>query len=382
MANRIYFPIASIINDYHRRSLIESNQRKSKDGDTVYSLCSVDFNPTTRRAKVVVECTKQYRTIERYVTCQYQKYPVYSDWKYKTTNIKKNVRLTNENLEMLNQHEDELVREFSAEIIESLGDEDLIPSWLFQKWLHEKLIDETSKLDNKKHHIKREHLQTVEKSNNDIGDIQYTLEQTEKKAQKRRNSINKIIRKIEKIHIHKKSVLISIFTFFIYSFLNSSKRERYLTKKQEKLEQIYGDLENQINSQKSEISAIQSKIDLLGENVKAEIQELDKQVLSLNIEYGINIKQITPLLTSFEKDNDFIPLKVLCGMKYEKIVGCYIIHNTEKNKYYIGQSKDVMKRLKSHFKGTVPNNIIFAEDYFSSQLANKDDLFAVKVLRL
>lgn len=66
-------------------------------------------------------------------------------------------------------------------------------------------------------------------------------------------------------------------------------------------------------------------------------------------------------------------------MEYEKIVGCYIIRNKEKDKYYVGQSKDVIKRLKQHFKGTIPNNIIFAEDYYSSSM-DKSDLFEVKIL--
>ena len=50
------------------------------------------------------------------------------------------------------------------------------------------------------------------------------------------------------------------------------------------------------------------------------------------------------------------------------------------DKYYVGQSKDVLKRLKQHFKGTVPHNIIFAEDYYSSTFGNKEDLFEVKII--
>ena len=70
------------------------------------------------------------------------------------------------------------------------------------------------------------------------------------------------------------------------------------------------------------------------------------------------------------------------GLNYEKIIGCYVIHNVENDKYYVGQSKDVIKRItKQHFDGAKVKNIIFAEDYYKSNLENKDDLFEVKIIR-
>lgn len=42
-----------------------------------------------------------------------------------------------------------------------------------------------------------------------------------------------------------------------------------------------------------------------------------------------------------------------------------------------------MKRVcKQHFNGTEPKNIIFAEDYYTSKLEDKRDLFEVKIVRL
>ena len=82
----------------------------------------------------------------------------------------------------------------------------------------------------------------------------------------------------------------------------------------------------------------------------------------------------------YKEKDDFVPLKSFSGLEYQKIVGCYVIRNNENKKYYVGQSKDVIKRLKQHFKGTVPKNIVFAEDYFSSN--QKDNLFSVKILHL
>ena len=79
-------------------------------------------------------------------------------------------------------------------------------------------------------------------------------------------------------------------------------------------------------------------------------------------------------------DDSVVPLKALSGIEYKKIVGCYLIHNRENDRYYVGQSKDVMKRLKQHFRGAVPNNVIFAQDYYSSEYEHKEDLFEVKIV--
>ena len=54
--------------------------------------------------------------------------------------------------------------------------------------------------------------------------------------------------------------------------------------------------------------------------------------------------------------------------------------NNENGKCYVGQSKDVLKRLRQHFKGTEPINIIFANDYYSSSFVKKEDLFSVKII--
>ena len=79
-----------------------------------------------------------------------------------------------------------------------------------------------------------------------------------------------------------------------------------------------------------------------------------------------------PTIVKNSDDNDFIPLKKLVGMNYERIIGCYVIRNIEKNKYYVGQSKDVLNRVcHQHFNGTMVKNIIFAEDYYSSKLEKR-----------
>jgi len=102
-----------------------------------------------------------------------------------------------------------------------------------------------------------------------------------------------------------------------------------------------------------------------------------------NLDYNIPIFEPLPYEMEHLDKSDFIPLKKLIGIKYEKIIGCYIIHNKEFDKYYVGQSKDVIKRVtRDHFSGTTVKNIIFAEDYYKSKYENKDDIFEVKIIRL
>ena len=90
-----------------------------------------------------------------------------------------------------------------------------------------------------------------------------------------------------------------------------------------------------------------------------------------------------PTIVKNSDDNDFIPLKKLVGMNYERIIGCYVIRNIEKNKYYVGQSKDVLNRVcHQHFNGIMVKNIIFAEDYYSSKLEKKMICLKLKLLNL
>lgn len=100
-----------------------------------------------------------------------------------------------------------------------------------------------------------------------------------------------------------------------------------------------------------------------------------------DILYYRKLSEITPLPTIYNNDQLFISLKTIIGMEHEKIIGCYILHNKENDKYYVGQSKDIHRRIKQHFNGTVPKNIIFAEDYYLSKFQNKENLFEVKIIQ-
>lgn len=63
--------------------------------------------------------------------------------------------------------------------------------------------------------------------------------------------------------------------------------------------------------------------------------------------------------------------------QYDNVKGIYIIHNTTKNKHYVGQSKNIGKRIfRQHFNAIENDvkNIIFAKDWY-----NNDD-FKFKVI--
>lgn len=100
------------------------------------------------------------------------------------------------------------------------------------------------------------------------------------------------------------------------------------------------------------------------------------------------IKKIFSLLNSNQK-KDFQERKfvfVLDFLKNETSsqIGVYIIKNLENNKYYVGQSTDIYKRISQHFdKNTlIPKNEIFIEDYNNSSFDDKSRLFMIKIIPL
>ena len=115
--------------------------------------------------------------------------------------------------------------------------------------------------------------------------------------------------------------------------------------------------------------------------IEQQIEDSSKKISDYNEIYRNRIATIQPLNMDINHaGDDFIPLKSISAFNKEQIIGCYIIKNNENGKCYVGQSKDVLKRLRQHFKGTEPTNIIFAKDYFSSKFEKKEDLFSVKII--
>lgn len=104
-----------------------------KEQRAIYSLDNVDFNLTTRITRLEFTRKQKYRTIVKYVTRDYVKYPVYSEWKTRTKKIKKTIKLSNLELENLEHNDDSLIAWFAYEIVSKLPSEELLPSWYLNK---------------------------------------------------------------------------------------------------------------------------------------------------------------------------------------------------------------------------------------------------------
>ena len=365
-----------------RISLIQAQSGSKKELPPTFSLLRVDFNPETRVTKLEFSQSQKYRTIERYVTQNYVRYPIYSDWKTKNKIIKKSIKLTNQTLEQLNFNEDSLIRRFCKEIVGELDSEELIPSWFVKDFLYDELKGKVTELKKQLESFYKEKNSSIEHCNIKITENKQNISTIEKLLSKANRKVNKLNNKITKASSAKKSIFLCIITLGIYGHYTSKSRLKKLNMKLSRVNDKISDFTKQINDLTTDNNKQKSLIDLYSTQKKKKADELQKEEEQYKTEYEQKLKDIIPLNCEYVPDQSFIPLKVIIGYEYKKIIGCYIIHNKEKDKYYVGQSKDIMKRIKQHFHGTVPNNIIFAEDYYSSESQDKSDLFEVKIIPL
>lgn len=94
------------------------------------------------------------------------------------------------------------------------------------------------------------------------------------------------------------------------------------------------------------IDSLQEKIDQENRLCKAKMQIIDKKCASLRTDLTVDLSNVRPSISQCSADFGFTPLKALSGVEYEKIIGYYVIHNIENGRCYVGQSKDVLKRIK------------------------------------
>lgn len=350
---------------------------------SVYELVSVNFNPDNRNAKIEFKYTTEYRTIERYVTRNYQKYPIYSNLKFRSKDIVRNIKLTNSELEKLESNADPLIKHFSYDIVSKLNDKELTPSWYRIDLLEKEYKQNINEINENNENFKMEKQNEIIKKEKTVFKIDTDIWHDEKKLTELKRKEDRISKKLNKIVQKNVSVILSILTLGIYSYYISEKRKNKFNNKLETVRL-------QVETYEMSISEFnKKKTDCLSdiEDIKKAIEEKEKEkeALLLKEKTNFNLKcaDVKPLNIRYrDDDNSFVPLKNLSGFEKEKIIGCYVIHNREKTeKYYVGQSKDVIKRLNNHFKGTVPKNPIFSEDYYLSSYENKEDLFEFKIIR-
>ena len=292
----------------------------------------------------------------------------------------KSIKLTNQVLEDLNTHEDILIRHFAESIIIQLNNEELFPSWFIKLYLQKELdatldahYSEFKLLKQQQNDLIIEQTRKIAAYKREIHE-QTTLLQTLKAKQE------KLSASLKKIQQAKPTILKSILSLGIYLYFVSQKR---LLRIETKLEKINDNLliaKNQLNTLQGHISDSQQAINSYNATITEQLQFFNAYKEERLNEYSWKLSQVQPLSIYIDKDDSFIPLRTISGYDYQVIIGVYIIHNIEKHKYYVGQSKDIMKRIKQHFNGTVPKNPIFAEDYYTSTMENKEHLFEIKII--
>lgn len=361
-------------------NILKEQGGSEKEKPPFYRIEKVDFNSSSRVTHVEILQSQQYRTIQKYITRNYEKYPIFSDWKTKEKIIKKTIKLTNAELESLNNNEDDLIKQFAEDIIISLDNEDLFPSWFIKSFLKKQANENLKILNSSLKEFSNNKNQEIFSLNTEIDCLKKEIDNYNICLSKFQKKKDKKIAKIARIENSKSNGFKIIFSFGLFYYFSSQKRKEKIKSSLLNIEREICVLNQKILENEENID----KNDILIKNCVFSIREKEKeiQIKKQNVkkEYNKNVSEIVPLPCEIDKDENFKPLKQFCGLEYEKIIGVYVIHNKENNKYYVGQSKDVLKRLKQHFNGTIPKNSIFFEDYYSSNEEKREDLFEVKII--
>ena len=97
----------------------------------IYQLKNIKYVSTDNNLYLFFERIEEYRTIVKYKQVNYVRHPIYSELKYKRKPLSISLKLTNENLENLDNNENEAISENAFYIISKLKEIGFtrIPSW-------------------------------------------------------------------------------------------------------------------------------------------------------------------------------------------------------------------------------------------------------------
>ena len=366
-----------------RKNLIDSQDNIELEKPDTYEVSHFDFSKEARVCHIDIIVVSYKRTIDRYVTQDGIKYPIYGEFKEKRKTEKRVLKLTNENLELLDKNDDPLLRRFALYIVESINDDSLKPSWYLKKELEKSKKEELSKVHD-------EYKPSITSLKDEINKQRRVINDNNKKIDSIKNTI--LEKKSKKDNFNKKASIINnkvllilaiIFSLGIYAIVKSKRRRKRYELKAKNLDNNITALYKDIDFIDEENTRFENDIISIKKSLDETIEKKNQYIRTIEQDYNDRINNIQPLPTTVNDIlfNDFIQLKDFNGIKHERIIGCYVIRNKENNKCYVGQSKDVYKRIcREHFKGTKVNNIIFAEDYYNSKFENRDDLFEVKII--
>ncbi len=361
-----------------------NNSQFARSNPPTYKLIEFDFNQMSLGAKLTFQKRQEYQTIVSYKQCNYERYPIYSSVKIKSTIVNKSIKLTNLELENLKNNSDFLIRAFCYEIISRMPDESFFPSWAIKDCYLDKNEREELNLKTKIERATSEFLEVKSAYLRNINSLKQDNNSYNDKILETEKKIFNLSETIRRISENKTNLFKSLFTLFVYNLINSKKRLVRLQKKLQKNIAVRDGYKRSIENNQQNISESLNFIDKHEKEKDDKIKKIEMERIKISTFCADEISKIKKLPTTQEDyltDSEFMPITDTLRFDKEKINGVYVIKNNELNKYYVGQSKNILYRLRQHFKGYEPKNIIFAKDYFSSSM-EKQKLWSVKIIPL
>lgn len=359
---------------------------KNKTPKVIRFVEQVEYKKDAQVFKVQIKISTLSPKIQRYIQRNYKRYPIY-DTKPSVSkrNVSGTIEAKGETLENLQNNNDTDISECAIEIARIIHHfyPEFTPSWYFKNIANQEY---------KKKRTDAYNMAEDEKKNNfkNRKFIRYKIRGDKEKLSallRNKNKVNKIIKrlekKLEKAENPTFATIKKILSLGIYHYLVSSRRvEKLKSKLQE-----YTQLQNKIISIEE---AIRKELETDMADYKNSVnqykeifnsyQEKELQYSQERDEKANNAKILPSKISDFGSEY-FIPLKTYLSLSNERVCGIYIIKNNKNNRCYVGQSKNVRKRILSdHFEKLFPKNPHLTTDYFNTPESEREDLFSVRII--
>jgi len=291
-------------------------------------ITNLSFDKRTNKLTFVVKLHTYTPKIVRYVTRNYVRYPVYEGYSERTKVIKKFDKVINPirfvNKEIL---ELDLNRKFILLILEKIP---IIPEWRKKEIELKRILD---LINATKQRIRNYH------------------------NEKRQYSFKKTDFNEEPSNFWLRLIL-APFTLGLSFVGYNSKKQASLNKEINKNNKEWN--ENHKIKVDQENSLLLKEITSFNEKCNNTIS------FNWSLYHKTKNQEIKPYV---EDDDGWRDLKHCSNFAFSYLndkKGVYIIWNKTKDKYYVGQSKNLGKRLNQHFSNGEVRNVIFARDWYSN----------------
>lgn len=280
--------------DQEKMNLI-SSQVGNREMSPSFSLKNVEFNADTRVCRLEFLQTQQYRTIDRYVTKDYQKYPIYSDWKTKSKVLKKTIKLTNAELESLQSNPDPLIKRFADKIVLSLKNEELLPAWFIIKYLRVQLDEKLKSYDEELAQFEKKTSWTISKSKKYINERKDIIKTCNKQIDELQKKMSQKQADVDKINNAKPNFAKYLFSFGIYAYVISQKRKDKINAKIEDLFNEISQLQSYVFDMNNDISKQTEIIKECTQNFNSKKKSIAAAKDDLKLETYKKIDRVEPL---------------------------------------------------------------------------------------